>query len=143
MAVIKIRVRAFRRNPNGMPWGEAFERTSNHFVWLVIWSLVFEIVLIPGALIISWGLDDVESRKAALALGIGLIVWSLVSMVFIGMGVWLKASTDTVAENVEKRIAALMFHSAPGAGNGSTPQAHPSDLSNRATIPGSNGHTEG
>ena len=88
----------------GMPWSEAFARASTYLVWMVVWSLLAEVVLVTGLLFISWGLEDTESRKAGMVLGVGLMVGGAALMTVSALAAWIKASTDAIADHVEERL---------------------------------------
>ena len=87
---------------------EAFRRATNCLVWLVIWSLVAESVLVAGVAFISWGVQDFEARTAGLALGVGMVMGGGAMMILTGMAVWIKASTDSVADHVVRRMTAKL-----------------------------------
>ena len=92
----------------GMAWGEAFRRASNYVVRLIMWAFLSEILLIAGVLFLSWGLEDLEARKAAFAAGIGLLGWGVALLTVTGIAVWIKASTDAVTDHVEGRTLASL-----------------------------------
>ncbi len=101
-----LRLRQALSAAEGMPWGEAFGRASRYLVWLIMWAFLSEGLLVGGVIFLTWGIEDFESRKASVALGIGLLVWGLGLMTVTGIALWIKASTDALADHVERRIVA-------------------------------------
>ena len=108
MAISQAVVRTFRKDDGGMAWDEAFKRASSYFLWLVVWSFLAELILVTGVVIMTWGLDDLASRKAGVALGIGLIMGGGALVTVTAVAVWIKATTDAVADHVEQRLVARL-----------------------------------
>ena len=88
-----------------MPWSEAFRRASNNLLRLILWAFLAEIVMAAGVVFIGSALEELEARRAAMVLGIGLALWGWALISGTGLAVWLKATTDAVADHVEDRIA--------------------------------------
>ena len=128
MTISQAVTRAFRKDARGMPWSEAFERASSYLVWLVIWSFMAEGILVAGVMFISWALGDFETRKAGLSLGIALVMGGGAMMTVTTIAVWIKASTDALADHVEQRIGSRLGQRsaevAPANGNYSPTYAH-------------------
>ena len=108
MTIDQAVAKALGKGPDYMPWNEVFRRATNCLVWLVIWSLVAESVLVAGVAFISWGVQDFEARTAGLALGVGMVMGGGAMMILTGMAVWIKASTDSVADHVVRRMTAKL-----------------------------------
>ena len=108
MTIDQAVAKALGKGPDYMLWNEAFRRATNCLVWLVIWSLVAESVLVAGVAFIGWGVQDFEARKAGLALGVGMVMGGGAMMILTGMAVWIKASTDSVADHVVRRMTAKL-----------------------------------
>ena len=96
----------FQLNSQGMTWAEAFRRASHYFAWVMIWGILAGVVLIAGVMFLGWGLQEFEGRRAAVGVGIGLLVWGAAILTATSIAVWIKASTDAVADSVEKRTVA-------------------------------------
>ena len=90
----------------GMQWGEAFRKASYCIRSVFVWALLAEVIVVAGACLLGWGLRDHEARGHAIYLGGGLMAWGGVMTVVIGVAVWIKVSTDSVAEHVVRRAMA-------------------------------------
>ena len=104
----RVLPRASRR----MTWTEAMRRTSTYLLWFMAFAAVFELVLFAGAMSISWGLGDLGNRKEVFIVGVGLSILALGLIALTGLVVWIKTSTDVVADHVEERLRPTL--SSPG-----------------------------
>ena len=115
-------VRVLPRCSRGMPWTEAMRRTSTYLLWFIAFAAVFEVVLFAGAISISWALEDLGNRKEVFVVGVGLSILALGLMAVTGLAVWIKTSTDMVADHVEERLRPTVS----GASNSQPQMAQPS-----------------
>ena len=125
----------FQLNSQGMTWAEAFRRASHYFAWVMIWGVLAEVVLIAGVMFLGWGLQEFEGRRLAVGLGIGLLVWGVAILTATSIAVWIKASTDAVADSVEKRTVARQG-STSNKSSWSNSQPHVNGNGNKQPVPG-------
>ena len=71
-------------------WREAFSIASGYCAWLSLWSVFSFFLFVAGAILIRWGLGDIEVREAGLALGLGLAMWGWLLILVSGIAVWVK-----------------------------------------------------
>jgi hypothetical protein len=86
-----------------MTWGEAFARAGGVVAALILWLILAGGMLVGGVGLLFWALD--EDNGGAAFFG-GLIAFAgLVLLLLSGMAVWIKAISDAVTDNVERRLS--------------------------------------
>ena len=81
-------------------WREGVSKASGYRAWQLVWSVFSVFIFVAGVMLIKWGLENIETREASLALGLGLATWGLVLILVTGIAVWIKASTNSLDHGV-------------------------------------------
>ena len=102
MATVETNARSSRQETSPVPRRETFVRTSGYLIWLSVWAVVAEIMLVAGVMLLSWGLKNVGAREGALAFSTVLIVFGCGMLAFTSIVVWMKAGADEEMERLRQ-----------------------------------------
>ncbi len=79
-------------------WGRAFSNASGYCGWLVLGSALSFCLFSAGALLIRWGMENIDARENFFALGLGLATWGWLLVLVTGIVVWVKVSSKPIAQ---------------------------------------------